>query len=86
MEDLLRAIEEVATGKYKCKPHKIKSQPEKLGHAIRILSTKLADAFPGLPNVNWIALRLLEGDNSIIEAVRSGEIGNLFEENSIVQH
>jgi ferrous iron transport protein B len=86
MDELLRAIEEVATGKYKCKPHRIKSRSEQLGHAISKLSTKLLEAFPGLPNVNWVAMRLLEGDNTIIEAVRSGEIGTLYEENSNIQN
>jgi ferrous iron transport protein B len=77
MNELLVAIEEVATGKYVCRPHKIKSRSSKLNHVISILSTKLAEQFPNLPNTNWVALRLLEGDNSIIEALRSGELGNI---------
>ncbi len=79
MDELLRAIEEVATGKYICKPHRVKSRSKKLNHAMEMLSTKLTESFPGLLNVNWVAMRLLEGDNSITEAVRSGEIGNLHE-------
>ena len=85
MDELLRAIEEVATGKYICKPPKIKSRSKQLNHAIETLAEKITDAYPGLPNVNWVAMRLLEGDNSIIEAVRSGEIGKLVEENAGVQ-
>ena len=85
MDELLRAIEEVATGKYICKPPKIKSRSKQLNHAIETLAEKIMDAYPGLPNVNWVAMRLLEGDNSIIEAVRSGEIGKLVEENAGVQ-
>lgn len=77
MNELLAAIEEVATGKYICKPHKIKSRSAKLNHAIANLSAKLAEHFPKLPNLNWVALRLLEGDNSIIEAVQSGELGSI---------
>jgi len=79
MDELLHAIEEVATGKYICKPPKIKSRSRKLNHAIETISAKILENYPGLPNVNWVAMRLLEGDNSIIEAVRSGEIGNLLE-------
>jgi len=79
MTELLHAIEEVATGKYICKPPKIKSRSKKLKQAINNLAEKILEAYPGLPNVNWVALRLLEGDNSIIEAVRSGEIGRLSE-------
>jgi hypothetical protein len=33
--------------------------------------------YPGLPNLRWVALRLLEGDQSIIESIRSGDLGNL---------
>ncbi len=80
MNELLQAIEDVATGKFVCKPPKIKSNSKKLNHAIESLVEKLLEAYPGLPNVHWVALRLLEGDNSIIEAVRTGELGDLHEE------
>jgi ferrous iron transport protein B len=86
MDELLQAIEEVATGKFICKPPKIKSHSKKLNHAIDTLSAKILETYPGLPNVNWVAMRLLEGDNSIIEAVRSGEIGNLHEEDLTIQN
>lgn len=75
MDELLKAIDEIATGKFICKPHKIKSRSAKLNHAISTLSAKIAEQFPNLPNINWVALRLLEGDNSIIESIRSGELG-----------
>ncbi len=77
MDELLKAIEEVATGKYICCPPKMKSSSAKLNHAIEELSSKLADTFPELPNTNWVAMRLLEGDDSIIEAIRSGDIGTI---------
>jgi len=77
MNELLNAIEEVATGKYVCRPHKIKNRSPKLNRAIASLAAKLKVQFPDLPNLNWVALRLLEGDNSIIEAVRSGELASI---------
>lgn len=77
MKELLLAIEEVATGKFICSPPKIRSKSSKLNHAIQQISEKVLEVYPGLPNVKWVAMRLLEGDNSITEAVRSGEIGNL---------
>lgn len=77
MTELLAAIEEVATGKFVCKPHRIKSRSQQLNHEIDKLAVRLAEVFPNLPNVNWVAMRLLEGDNSVIEAVRSGEIGTI---------
>jgi len=86
MDELLQAIEAVASGKYKCKPPKIKSSSKKLNHAIETLAVKILETYPGLPNVNWVATRLLEGDNSIIEAVRTGEIGSLHEEDLSIQN
>jgi Fe2+ transport system protein B len=77
MPELIAAIEEVASGKYVCKPHRVKSRSTKLNHAIEALAKKLDAQFPGLPNLNWVALRLLEGDQSIIESIRSGELGKL---------
>ncbi len=79
MNELLVAIEDVATGKFICKPHQIKSHSPKLDHAIASLSQQLKKEFPQLPNIKWVALRLLEGDNSIIEAIRTGELGSINE-------
>lgn len=75
--ELLKAINEVATGKYICKPHRISSEIKNISDAVDELNKKISEQFPNLPNTRWIALRLLEGDQSVIEAVRSGEIGNL---------
>ena len=77
MQELLSAIEEVASGKYTCKPRRIKSQPANLKHAISVIAEKINGVFPDLPNVNWVALRLLEGDQSIIDAIHSGDLGSL---------
>lgn len=75
--ELLKAINEVATGQYVCKPHRISNEIKKISNAVDELDKKISEQFPELPNTRWIALRLLEGDQSVIEAVRSGEIGNL---------
>ncbi len=85
MNELLGAIDEVATGKYVCRPHKIKSRSSSLNHAIADLEVRLTERFPGLPNAKWVALRLLEGDDSINEAVRTGELGSLREGGAVTQ-
>ncbi len=77
MQELLSAIEELASGKYVCKPRRIIKQPAKLKHAVSVIAEKLNEQFSDLPNINWVALRLLEGDQSIIDAIRSGELGLL---------
>lgn len=77
IQDLLKNINDVAEGKYICKPHRISSGSAKLKRAVDTLSAKIISLFPGLPNSRWVAMRMLEGDQKIIEAVRSGEIGSL---------
>jgi ferrous iron transport protein B len=74
---LLSKIHDVATGKYICKPYRIKTRSSELNSAIEKLSSEIELEYPGLPNLRWVALRLLEGDQSIIDAIRSGDLGNL---------
>ncbi len=75
--ELLKNIYMVASGEYTCRPHRISTKIKGVSHAVEDLSKKISGRFPGLPNSRWIALRLLEGDQTIIDAVRSGEIGLL---------
>jgi len=75
--DLLKAIHEVATGAYVCRPHRIKSLARPIQNAIDELVREIKAQFPGLRNARWVALRLLEGDQRIIDAVKSGELGEL---------
>lgn len=77
LDNLLNTIEEVATGKYICRPHRLKKRPPKLEMAISSIKKELENLFPQLPNKDWIALRLLEGDQGIIDAVKSGDLGNI---------
>jgi ferrous iron transport protein B len=74
---LLRAMADVATGALVCKPKRVPIASPKLRHAVEELTAKIERAFPGLPNARWVALRLLEGDQRVLEAVRSGELGQL---------
>ena len=77
IQDLLKNIHAVATGEYICKPYRMKSEIKNVSHAVEDLNKELELRFPKLANTRWIALRLLEGDQRVIDAVRSGEIGNL---------
>ena len=77
LEQLLQAIAEVATGETICKPYRIQNEPPKLKTAIDQLAKKITAAYPDLPNARWVALRLLDGDQRIIEAIERGELGDL---------
>jgi Fe2+ transport system protein B len=75
--DLLQAISEVATGQFICRPYRLKNEPPALKNALKQLVEHLEAAYPGLPNARWVALRLLDGDQRIIEAIEGGELGDL---------
>jgi Fe2+ transport system protein B len=74
---LLKTIHEVATGKTVAKPRRFKNESPELKQAIQILVEQLNEAFPGLPNARWVALRLLDGDESLVQAVQNGELAGL---------
>ena len=77
MSELLNIIHEVSAGNYICKPKRMKSNSKELNEAVEKLSAEIKLEFPDIPNARWVALRLLEGDQSITEAIRSGELGNV---------
>ncbi len=74
---LLKMIHEVATGGYVCRPRQVKNKNRRLDRAVRTLVEKINALYPGLPNPEWLALRLLEGDEKIIAAFRNGTISEL---------
>lgn len=82
IKELLQFISEVAIGEYICKPHRISSDSSQINKSVETLKLKILELFPGLPNARWVALRLLEGDQKIIDAVKSGELGQLRKLNS----
>jgi len=77
MEDLIKAIHEVATNQ--CVPHAyhIKMDSPELKEAVDKLSGKIEEIYPKLPNRQWLALRLLDGDQKIIEAFRNGDFADM---------
>ena len=72
--ELLKTIDDVATGKIICKPHKVKNLNETIEHSVKQLTQSLEQQFPGLANSRWVAFRLLEGDERITEAVQNNEL------------
>ena len=74
MDELLAALARVATGETAGRAFHLSHEPPELQRAAADLSGSLERVFPGLPNAHWVALRLLDGDRRIIEAVRRGEI------------
>lgn len=76
--DLLGTIHDVAAGTFTCHPHRIADPTKALSRAVEDLTNRVQEAFPGLPNARWVSMRLLEGDQRIIDAVRTGALGTLL--------
>ncbi|HOJ18500.1 MAG TPA: FeoB small GTPase domain-containing protein [Ignavibacteriaceae bacterium] len=81
MPELLNFIFQVAAGEYICKPRRISSDSKSFNTAVDKLVSEIEKEFPGLPNARWVALRLLEGDQKIIDSIKNGELVNLVKNN-----
>ncbi|MCL4250548.1 MAG: 50S ribosome-binding GTPase [Anaerolineae bacterium] len=77
LQELLQAIDDVATGRTVCRPHRLKVQSDKLSYALDRLAREIQAAYPQLSNARWVALRLLDGDEAIADALRRGDLGDL---------
>jgi ferrous iron transport protein B len=77
IQALLKAIAEVASGAYVTRPHRVNHRDPQLEGVVGQLVRQVEYAFPGLPNARWVALRLLDGDESIERAVADGTLGQL---------
>ena len=82
IQDLLKTVAEVASGAAVTRPHRVRQRDPQLEQAINQLVSPIERTFPGLPNARWGALRLLDGDESIEQAVREGTLGQLAQQKS----
>ena len=73
MEELLDAIEKIAEHSWNEKSVEPIPVPEDIEDSILTIENDLRSIYPDLPNTRWIALRLLEGDVRIREALENNE-------------
>lgn len=72
--ELLEAVHRVATGAVVSTPFRLAEHPPDVERAVAELVPEIAAAFPDLLNARWVALRLLNADERVEGAVRSGEL------------
>ncbi len=82
VDELISVALNVARGKTETHPYRIETHQSGVEAAVAELISDLDAAFPELPNARWVALRLLNADESVEEAVRSGELGLLLSEST----
>ena len=73
---LLEAVAGVASGAVTTRPARVEGTPE-FQRAVNELVPLIEAAAPGVPNARWIAIRLLDGDARVQEALASGELASL---------
>ena len=77
--ELIREISIMAARTDVPPPRRLPLEVPGLRLALDRVEAGLQEAFPRLEQPRWVALRLLEGDREIMDAVLSGEIGALAE-------
>jgi ferrous iron transport protein B len=78
LQALLTSIAGVVSGEIPTKPRRTQGTPE-FNAAISELVPMIEAAAPGVPNARWIAIRLLDGDGHVEQALRNGELAALVE-------
>ena len=78
ISELIKAVHDVASGKIKPRPRRLGTLGDpSLEKAVARLTARVQRTYPKLPNARWVALRLLEGDPSVEQALRDGSLSEL---------
>jgi len=76
IHQLLSTVAEVIEGAITTKPRRVEGTAE-FQHAVAELVQLIETAAPGIPNARWLAIRLLDGDSKVEEALRDGTLNEL---------
>ena len=79
LAELVASVAAVVSGETKTSPLRVEP-PAHVREAINGLVPLIEDMAPGLPSARWVALRLLDGDHKVREALLSGEIAGLADQ------
>jgi len=77
IDELIATAIDVAAGRRKTTPYRVGRYAPDVERAVAGLVPVIAATYPEVPNARWVALRLLNADEAVQEAVRSGELGQL---------
>ena len=76
MAELVSTVVSVIEGETATSPMRIEHPPD-VREAIDGLVPLIEEFAPGLPNARWVALRLLDGDHRVRQALATGELAEL---------
>ncbi len=78
VQTLLVTMEQVISGEIRTQPRRVQGTPQ-FQRAVDDLVAKIRQVIPEAPNPRWIAIRLLDGDHRVQEALLSGELLELVQ-------
>ncbi|HLE28230.1 MAG TPA: FeoB small GTPase domain-containing protein [Anaerolineales bacterium] len=73
LRQLLTTVADVIEGRLTTAPHRVRGNDE-LQRAVAQLLPLIEHAAPDLPNARWVAMRLLDGDHRVRQALLNGEL------------
>lgn len=76
IKEFVETLAGVAKGELVCSPNRVERFDPEIERAVGDLEALLVRDYPGLPNARWVALRLLEGDQSVIHEIQTGTLGD----------
>ncbi len=77
LDELLATVAAVASGKRETQPRVARRLEEPLETEVAALAAGIEELYPGLANARWVALRLVEGDESVARALVDGSLGEI---------
>ena len=75
---LLATVADLINGDIVTKPLRVNGTPE-FQKAVKELVPMIEQIAPGVPNARWLAIRLLDGDAKVQQALMSGELTQLVQ-------
>ncbi len=75
---LLATIADLINGDIVTKPLRVGGTPE-FQHAVNELVPMIEQVAPGVPNARWLAIRLLDGDAKVQQALMTGDLALLVQ-------
>jgi GTP-binding protein len=75
---LLATVADLINGDITTKPLRVNGTPE-FQKAVNELVPMIEQMAPGIPNARWLAIRLLDGDSKVQQALMSGELVQLVQ-------
>lgn len=86
LPQLVQTVADVISGEIRTKPLRAEPPPE-VARALDDLTPMIERLAPGLPNARWIAMRLLDGDHKVRQALLGGELAGLADQQAApVEH